>query len=56
MDQALVEHAEDNINGDQRGQDEDGLIGDRLLKDLRVSGKASADGCRHIQFRARLAR
>ena len=54
MDQALVEHAEDNINGEQRGQDEDRLIGDRLLKDLSVTGKTSAYSCGHVQFRAPL--
>ena len=50
MDQALVEHAEDNINREQRGQDEDGLIGHRLLENLSVTGKAAGYSCGHVQF------
>ena len=50
MDQTLVEYTKDDINGEQRGHDEDQLIRDRLLKNLRISGESAADGCWQIQF------
>ena len=43
MDVALVEHAEHDVHGDERGEDEQRLIGERGLEGLRGALKARAD-------------
>ena len=35
MDDALVEHAEDEVDGDDRRKDEERLVGECLAKHLR---------------------
>jgi len=42
MDVALVEDAEDDVDGDQRGEDEQRLVGERGLEDLRGALEALA--------------
>ena len=46
VDEALIEHAQDDIDGDQRRGDQDRLVGQRLLEGLRGAleraGQASA--------------
>ena len=32
MDEAFVEHPERDVDGEERGDDEDGLVGERILK------------------------
>jgi hypothetical protein len=49
MDQALVEHPENDIDSDQGGHNEDRLIRDRFLKNLGVPGESTADGVRKVQ-------
>ena len=44
VDVALVEHAEHDVNGDERGQDQHRLVGQRGLKGLRRALEA-APGC-----------
>ena len=39
VDVALVEHAEQDVDGGDRGQDQDRLVGQRLLEQLRRAGK-----------------
>src|SRR5206468_10242038 len=43
VDVALVEHAEDDVDGDQRGEDEQRLVGERGLEGLRGALEARAD-------------
>ena len=52
MNVALVEHAQDHIHGQQRRQDQDRLVGQRLLERLRGTLEGTAQGRR----RAELAR
>ncbi len=40
--QALVQHAEHDIDGEQRGDDEQRLGGERLLKGLSGAGEGAA--------------
>ena len=41
VDEALVEHAEDDVDGDERGQDQQGLVGERGLEGLRGALEAA---------------
>ena len=50
MDVALVEHAQHDIDGDDRRQDKQGLAGEGLLEDLRVARKSAVDGNGHVQL------
>jgi hypothetical protein len=40
VDRALVEHAEDDVDGDQCGEDQDRRAGERILKRLRAALEA----------------
>ena len=55
MREALVEHAEHDVDGDQRGEDEQRLHAGLLLEGLGVAGRLGADGVRHPQLGDRLA-
>ena len=54
MDEALVKNAENNVNGEQRRDDEHGLIGERVLKGLRGSLKRGVHARWDAQFALRL--
>jgi hypothetical protein len=54
MDRAFIEHAEDQIDRDDRGQDQDGRGGERRLESLGVALEARRDCRRHVQ-RGRLS-
>ena len=43
VDVALVEHAQHDVDGDQRGQDQQRLVGERGLEGLRRALEAGAD-------------
>ena len=43
MDQALVEDAEDDVDGEERRRDEDRLVGERRLERLGRALEAAAD-------------
>ena len=43
VDVALVEHAEHDVDGEQRRADQDRLVGERLLKRLRGAREAAVD-------------
>ena len=47
VDVALVEHAEHDVDGDERGEDEQRLVGQRGLKCGRRSLEAGVDAGRH---------
>ena len=49
MDRALVEHAEDDVDSDQRGQDQDRRAAQRVLERLRVALEAGGDRARHVK-------
>ena len=49
MDIALVEHAQHDIDGEQRRGDQERLVGQRLLEDLRGALEAAVDRRRHVQ-------
>ena len=51
MDVALVEHAEHDIDGDQRGDDQKNLVGERRLKRQRRALEAGNDADRQADFR-----
>ena len=48
MDVALVEHAQHDVHADQRGQDQDGLGGQRSLEGLGGALEAGPDRRRHV--------
>jgi len=50
MDEALVQDAEHDVNGDQRGQNEIRLVLERVLEGLRGSLEAGVDGRGHAQL------
>ena len=54
MDVALVEHAEHDVDGDQRGQDQDRLVGQAVAELLRRSLEAGVQAPRHADLVGRL--
>src|SRR5579859_6256665 len=50
VDEAFVKDAEDDINGDESGEDEHGLIGERILERSRGALKLSLNARRQIQI------
>ena len=48
MDVAFVEYAEHDVDGNERRQDQDWLVGQRSLKGGRCSLEAGIDACRHL--------
>ena len=55
MRQALVQHAEHDIDRDQRRQDQQRLRADAVRwKALHVAGEVGADDVGHVHFRHRL--
>ncbi len=55
MDIALVEHAQDDIDRDQRGGDQDRLVGQGLLEDLGRALEAAMHRRRQAQMGDRLS-
>ncbi len=53
MNVALVEDAEHDVDGDDRGQDEHGLVRERGLEGARRALKTSLNAERHADFLAR---
>ena len=53
VDQTFVKHAEHDVDGDERGQNEKRLRGKGRLKNLRCPGKAAANAGRHAEFARR---
>ncbi len=53
MDVALVEDAQDDVDGDERGEDQDRLVGESGLKGLGGALERGSDGGgqRHLTFR-----
>ena len=54
MDEALVEHAENDVDHDQRRRDQSRLACQRRLKGLGVALEGWDDGGRHADFTRRL--
>ncbi len=52
--QALVQHAEHDIDRDQRRQDQQRLRAHRLLEGLHVAGEVGVDRVGHVQLGHRL--
>src|SRR6202050_242607 len=50
MDVTFVENSQDDVNGQQRGDDQKRLGGERGLKGLEGSGKHSVDRARHAHL------
>ncbi len=50
MDEALVKNAEDDVDGDQRGKDEVGLVLERLLEGLRGALECGVDRSGHADL------
>jgi hypothetical protein len=50
VDEALIEHAKDNVDGQQGCADQDRLIGQRLLKGLNRSLKGARKGYRRAEL------
>jgi hypothetical protein len=53
VDEALIEHAQDDVDGDQRGGDQDRLAGQRLLEGLRRALEGAGERSRRAQLVAR---
>ena len=51
MDIALIEDAEDDVDGEQRRENEDGLARQRLAEGLRRARETGADPGRQAHFR-----
>ena len=49
MDVALVEHAEHDVDGDERGEDEERLVGERGFKGRGCALEAGVDAGRHVE-------
>src|SRR6266404_2274729 len=54
MDVALVQHAEDDVDDDERGRDQIRLAGQRRLEGLGVALEASTERGRHVEPGLRL--
>src|SRR2546429_7341851 len=50
MDVAFVQNAENNVNGDDRSQYQDGLIGKRPEEGGRGALECTLNAGRHVQF------
>ena len=50
MDRALVQHAEDEVDRDQRREDQDRSAAERTLERLGVSLEAGGDRRRHVKI------
>ncbi len=50
MNETFIKHAENDIDGNERSEDEQWLGGELCLKYLRSAGKISANGRGHSQF------
>ena len=50
MDRTFVEHAEDDIDRDQRSHDQDGRAAERALERLRVALEAGGDRRRQVEI------
>ena len=53
MNQALVEHAQHDIDGDQRGGDQQRHVGHRGAENLRGALETALHARRHVQFARR---
>src|SRR6267143_177314 len=53
MNVAFVENAENDVDGNQRSQDQDGLIGQGLEEGRRGALERGLDAGRHVQFQLR---
>ena len=51
MNVALVEHAEHDVDGEQRGQDQDRLVRERILEGLRGALETAVDARRQPDLR-----
>ena len=52
VDEALVEHAEDDVDHQHGGEEQHALVGDRLLEDLGAALEAGGDGGRQADLAA----
>ena len=50
MDEAFVQNAEHDVDGDESSEDEVRLVAERILKGLRGSLECSMDCARHTEF------
>ena len=55
MDEALVEHAEHDVDRDDRGEDQEELVAERRLEGERRALEARDDAVRHADVGFRLA-
>jgi len=54
VDVALVEHAEDDVDGDERRQDQERLVRERRAEGLRRPLEAAVDAVRQLQLAERV--
>ena len=52
VDVALIEHAEDDVDGDERGEDEQRLVAERRLKGLRRALESGLECSRAAELAA----
>jgi len=55
MDEALIQHAEHDVDGDDRRQDQQQLVGERFLERQRRALEAGHDAARQADLRLGLA-
>ena len=54
MNEALVEYAKNNINGDQRSEYQQQFVPHRALEQSRCAGKGAVDAGRQVNLAGRL--
>src|SRR5579863_9094369 len=54
MDQAFVQHAQDDVDRDERGGDQQGFVGERLLVGFGSTGEGGVNGGGDVNLAARL--
>ena len=50
MDEALIEYAEHDIDGQDRAADQQALVGERILEGLGRAGESGPDILRHADL------
>ncbi len=50
MQEAFIENAENDVDGGERGTDQNPFLDEHLLEDFGGSGEAGMDRSRHVDF------
>src|SRR5258705_511300 len=50
VDEAFIEHSEDNVDNDERSGDQQGFVRKRSLERLRIARESTDDGAGHVNL------